>query len=471
MASKLWEWLKVRKHQYFLAAAVLLAAGSVFVYLAFSKPVQILVDDQVLEIHTYGKTVGDALRSADITPHSEDKISPDLDQLIQRNQVISIRRARPIMLIHDGEEKEAWSSEIYAGNILAAEGITLFPDDLVWLDGVPFSGDSAADQPVRSRLEVLSAEPINVSFDGKTEEIKMGGYTLAHALWNANLIVYQADWQSSDLALPLSEISRVEYEWSFPLRIKIRGEVFDTRVLASTVAEAIENAGTVLIGLDRTKQSENDPIPADNPINITRVVEEVVLEQEPLPFDVVYQADPEALIDTQSLLNAGEYGVEAERIRVRYENGTEAARLVEGNWTVREPEARVVGYGTRIEIKTLNTPDGPIEYWRAIDMEATSYSPSRAGVPDDYPYFGITACGIAATKGVVAVDRTYIPFYTPLYIPGYGTAIACDTGSAIIGRKIDLGYDDNNWESWHWPVTVYFLTPVPDPANIAWIIP
>ncbi len=31
-----------------------------------------------------------------------------------------------------------------------------------------------------------------------------------------------------------------------------------------------------------------------------------------------------------------------------------------------------------------------------------------------------------------------IPLGTRLYIPGYGEAIAADTGGAIIGHKIDL---------------------------------
>jgi hypothetical protein len=38
-----------------------------------------------------------------------------------------------------------------------------------------------------------------------------------------------------------------------------------------------------------------------------------------------------------------------------------------------------------------------------------------------------------------------------------------DTGGGIPGRKwIDLGYEDDDYVSWHNWVTVYFLTPVPE---------
>ena len=104
-------------------------------------------------------------------------------------------------------------------------------------------------------------------------------------------------------------------------------------------------------------------------------------------------------------------------------------------------------------------------------MYATSYSPSRAGVPDDYEYFGITACGKQLVKGLVAIDRRYIPFYTRMYVPGYGYAEACDTGGGVKGRWIDLGYDDSNYEPWHQYVMVYFLTPVPPLDTIAWVFP
>ena len=54
---------------------------------------------------------------------------------------------------------------------------------------------------------------------------------------------------------------------------------------------------------------------------------------------------------------------------------------------------------------------------------------------------GTTAIGRRAGYGIVAVDPRIIPLGTKLYIIGYGFAVAGDTGGAILGHRIDLGFD------------------------------
>jgi peptidoglycan DL-endopeptidase CwlO len=51
---------------------------------------------------------------------------------------------------------------------------------------------------------------------------------------------------------------------------------------------------------------------------------------------------------------------------------------------------------------------------------------------------GHTASGLPVGVGVIAVDPGVIPLGTRVYVPGYGPAVAADTGSAIRGAIIDL---------------------------------
>lgn len=163
------------------------------------------------------------------------------------------------------------------------------------------------------------------------------------------------------------------------------------------------------------------------------------------------------------MIKGGVYGLEVQRERVRYEDNQVVSREIEDKYTARPVENQIIGYGTKIVMHTTVASDGTtVTYWRVLKMQAVSYNPTSAGGET-------TASGEKLRKGIVAVDRRLIPFYTRLYIPGYGEAIAADTGGKIVGRIIDLGYSDADYESWYQPVTVYFLWP--PPANIVYIFP
>jgi 3D (Asp-Asp-Asp) domain-containing protein len=66
---------------------------------------------------------------------------------------------------------------------------------------------------------------------------------------------------------------------------------------------------------------------------------------------------------------------------------------------------------------------------RTISVSATGYS-----LP------GRTSTGLPVGWGVVAVDPSVIPLGTHLTIPGYGEAVAADTGGSVVGSTIDLWF-------------------------------
>lgn len=61
-------------------------------------------------------------------------------------------------------------------------------------------------------------------------------------------------------------------------------------------------------------------------------------------------------------------------------------------------------------------------------------------VATGYSIHGRTATGAPTGWGVVAVDPGVIPLGTRMTIPGYGSGVAADTGSAIQGATIDLWF-------------------------------
>jgi 3D (Asp-Asp-Asp) domain-containing protein len=66
---------------------------------------------------------------------------------------------------------------------------------------------------------------------------------------------------------------------------------------------------------------------------------------------------------------------------------------------------------------------------RTITVTATGYAVA-----------GRTSAGLRAGWGVAAVDPSLIPLGSHLTVPGYGEAVAADTGGAVAGATIDLWF-------------------------------
>ena len=77
-------------------------------------------------------------------------------------------------------------------------------------------------------------------------------------------------------------------------------------------------------------------------------------------------------------------------------------------------------------------PSSDGKYKKTLSMEATAYSGGT-----------LTAMGLKPVRdpggiSTIAVDPSVIPLGSKVYIPGYGYAIASDTGGVIKGNIIDL---------------------------------
>ena len=77
----------------------------------------------------------------------------------------------------------------------------------------------------------------------------------------------------------------------------------------------------------------------------------------------------------------------------------------------------------------LSAPVAPTPGGTTLTVSSTGYS-----LP------GRTATGLPVGWGVVAVDPAVIPLGTRMTVPGYGEAVAADTGSAVRGNTIDLWF-------------------------------
>lgn len=197
--------------------------------------------------------------------------------------------------------------------------------------------------------------------------------------------------------------------------------------------------------------------------------EKIEIVEENLPAPVEYVDDNNMLYGDYKVLRKGvgaKYQVEY-RIRRDYAkyddlgnikskaydsaNGRQKVEIVKtreiSRKLLREPKHELILRGMR---NTVRTENGVKPFSRSFTAHVSAYTHI-----DD----SSTASGLWPRKGLVAVDTDVIPFYTKLYIPGYGECIAADTGGMIEDNCIDVFFETEE-ECYSWgrrDIEVYVL--------------
>lgn len=286
----------------------------------------------------------------------------------------------------------------------------------------------------------------------------------------AGITLYLADGVAPGTETWVTEGLDVYIDRSVPVVVTGDGRTLRTRTHRERVDQVLADLKIVLTGHDYTSPTLDSPLGEDATIRVVRVQDRFLIEQEPIAFETAWEPDPDLEIDNQRVLQEGARGIYERRIRVRYEDGQEVDRTVQDEYVAVPPVTKLMGYGTKIVVRTVDTPSGPREYWRVIRMLATSYSAATSGTSRSSPWYGRTRIGEKMRHGLVAVDPRVVSLRTDVYVPEYGVGYAADTGGAIKGRRIDLGYDDDNLVLWYRWVDVYLLTPVPPLGEINYVL-
>jgi uncharacterized protein YabE (DUF348 family)/3D (Asp-Asp-Asp) domain-containing protein len=456
-------------------------------------PLTLVVDGSAQRVRTRCATVSELLGDLQVQVSEWDWLEPPPDTAVQPEMRIVVQHAHPVTVVSDGTARtihtQAWTAE----SILEEAGIALKAGDELWIDGQLRQAQAVAVDGLASRvplqparlaaiegqravplithLEVRRAARIRVQDGRVVQTIRTTAPTLGQALRASGLRLYLGDRISPDLNTPVQTGMRVHIERGTPVDVRVDGRVLRTRSHAEDVGELLAELGVSLNGQDLTEPAGEAPIYAGLEVRVIRVAEQQHVEQEEIPFETMWVPDASLEIDQRHVDAAGANGMLRRRYRIRLHDGVEVSRDLEDEWVAREPETRQIAYGTQIVVRTLETPGGPVEYWRRIPVFLTSYTEATCGKSPGDPYYGITRLGWKMRHGIVAVDPSVISLLTRVYVPGYGRGIAADTGGLIIGRHVDLGYDVGAYEHWFEWGYVYLLTPVPPASRIRWVLP
>jgi len=452
-----------------ISAALISVAGILLLIFGLQKDITLVVNGDAQQVTTYALTVGGVLRSQDFTLTEYDHLSPSPNTWLWGKETIHFRISSTIEIQADGEEITLQTAEIRPENVLLEAGFTVYPKDRILVDGKLISEDTQLSAGKDHLIRILRATPITVLTETGSLHFVSDGDSLAEAFQQQDLAVREEDQFSLPLDTPLDG-SPIEVEWdqAEPLQVQLADQSITVYTTADTIGPALAGAGIALQGMDYSDPAETKAIPDDRQVQIIRVREEIILNQEEIPFTSTYQPDDSKELDQLSILSGGELGISAQQVRVTFENEQEVSREVEKEWVLREPSPRIIGYGTQINLRTADTADGQITYWRKITAYATSYNENCEGCKT------YTATGAPLKRGVIAVKLDWFLYmrHLKVYIPGYGFASIEDVGGGVPWSTnwVDLGYKAENYEPWYWYVDVYFLAPPPPPEDIMYVL-
>lgn len=476
-----------------LLAALLVVGLIGWGYNLSGTMVTLTVDGQAERVRTHRATVGALLDDMGLRLGPLDWLSPAPTASLTPGMEITVRRARHVIIEADGRRQEVPTWDETIRDALATARIGMNPYDRLWLDGVPAKLDTALPpvtfrspaaphfplgrswvgrEPAPVTIKVRRAVPLIVQDEGPPFTLYTTASTIGEALREENIVLYLGDMVEPSLGSRVRAGLHVLIQRSKPVVLVADGRTLRTRTRQTTVGDVLAEKGIAVAGLDRVTPSLSEPLSNDITIRVTRVREAIEIEQDVVPYDTILAPDDNLEIDHQQVLQPGAEGITNWRYRVVYEDGKRVSKTLEDTWVAQEPVTRVISYGRKVVVRELTTPEGTvIRYWRKVRMLATSYSASTAGVSPTDPHYGYTRLGLPMRGGIVAVDPRVINLGSSVYVPGYGSGFVGDTGGAILGRRIDLGYDDDKLIQWYRWVDVYLLAPPPPSYQIRYLLP
>ncbi|MFA5844615.1 MAG: 3D domain-containing protein [Coriobacteriia bacterium] len=289
---------------------------------------------------------------------------------------------------------------------------------------------------------VWANKGVTLVVDGRAAYHKTQASDVAGLLSQTGVRAREGDIVSPVPATRLRDGMKVVVRHAVPVRLEAAGKRFSLRVIGTTVADAL-----VAAGLDPGSGLHVSPaidarLVSGMTITATDVFLRVIEHSAVVPFKTVKVDDPELAIGTRRVVVRGVAGRVLRIFQALVVDGRQGALRLRAQRVVEAPIDEVVAVGTKRVVSRQVASRVPARVSAAaapsggtrLRVDSTAYAPG--GGAGNH-----TATGAHAGYGIVAVDPDVIPLGTRVYIPGYGYAVAADTGSAIRGNRIDVCFD------------------------------
>lgn len=297
---------------------------------------------------------------------------------------------------------------------------------------------------------------LTIIIDGKEETFVTYKGTVQDVLQDKNIAVGVKDKVQPSLESKVSEKETIKIKSAIPVEITANGVQLEVQSADGTIGEMLKNEEEALQeygikfneDIDEVSPSLDSQIEDNMRVQIVNVEKKELVQNEPINFETIVEKDESLDKSVSKVKSEGVNGEKEVTYEVVYRDGVETSRNVTSTKTITEPKNEIVIKGTGQVYASRGGES--INYKEKLNCVATAYSGDRT-----------TATGRSPVRNpggmsTIAVDPSFIPLGSKVYVEGYGYAIAADTGGAIKGNIIDLFLNSSS-ECWSWgrrPVTV-----------------
>jgi 3D (Asp-Asp-Asp) domain-containing protein len=288
-------------------------------------------------------------------------------------------------------------------------------------------------------LQAEEGRQVEVIYDGVRQTLITRSATVRDVLLERHIFVGPFDEVTPPVDTEITHGMRIEVRRAIPVTLIADGQESRIYTVGRTPREVFARAGIEVGPNDRVFPGIDDEVAPRERVRVIRIREEIVTERRTVPPPLIQRLNRDAFPLRYRVVSPGRPGRVEVVYRVRFADGQAVKRTRLDRRILQPSQPRIVHLGhayvpSRAALRRLPS----------MLVEATAYAPFYGpGVG------GITFTGMRAQRGVIAVDPRVIPLGTIVYVEGYGTAIAADTGGAIRGRRIDVCLDTPR-EAYQW---------------------
>lgn len=315
---------------------------------------------------------------------------------------------------------------------------------------------------------VWAQKQVTVVVDGRATRVTTQARDVAGLLQHAGITLSAGDIVTPPQASDVNDGLTVVVRHAIPVTLRMGGTDTPLKVVGTTVADALVAAGVDPDANPAVTPALTTPLERGMRIDVPDAFVRVTQENVAIPAPAEVYPDASLPKGTRRLIVQGADGLILRVYRTIVNRGAESTPTLAAETRVSDPVKQIVAVGTgNISAPTAQLAvagvHGPAHWGgassqvgRHLKCLATAYSPAET---NGMGGGSSTAMGRPAVRGVIAVDPSFIPLGTHVYVPGYGFAIAADTGGLIRGHHIDLCFETvAECSAWGTrPVTVIIL--------------